>query len=127
MNDNFNVENPINENIEYAFKNLIFYVVASTQLDIYKEQKTKFEKVLFEINKILSIYVNKKNLASIDENILQSIKFDLIDLDTETKALNSYFAEWSLLWLDAIISLRLAEIKMKSDKNANDHISFYDD
>lgn len=52
MNDNFNVENPINENIEYAFKNLIFYVVASTQLDIYKVQKTKFEKVLFEINKV---------------------------------------------------------------------------
>ena len=72
----------------------------------------------------MSIYVNKKNLASTDENILQSIKFDLIDLDTETKALNSYFAEWSLLWLDAIISLR---IKMKSDKNANDHINFYGD
>ena len=72
----------------------------------------------------MSIYVNKKNLASIDENILQSIKFDLIDLDTETKALNSYFAEWSLLWLDAIISLR---IKMKSDKNANDNINFYGD
>jgi len=39
------------------------------------------------------------------------IKYDLIDLEVETQALKSYFAEWSLLWLDAIISLRKSEIK----------------
>lgn len=111
MNENFNVGNPTKENIDYAFKNLVFYVASSIQLDIYKEQKENFEKVLVEINKILATYVNNENLISIDENILQDIKFDLIDLDTETKNLNSYFAEWSLLWLDAIISLRISEIK----------------
>ena len=29
----------------------------------------------------------------------------------------SYFAEWSLLWLDAIISLRMSEIKMGGVNN----------
>ena len=43
---------------------------------------------------------------------LEKLRNDLIDLDTETKSLKSYFAEWSLLWLDAIISLRMSEIKM---------------
>ena len=112
MDETFNVGNPTKENSDYAFKNLIFYVMASTQLDIYKEQKESFEKVLNEIKAILAIYVNKESLVFIDEKKLENIKFDLIDLDTETKPLKSYFAEWSLLWLDAIISLRMSEIKM---------------
>ena len=60
MNENFNVGNPTKENIDYAFKNLIFYVTASTQLNVYREKKEDFKKVLTEINKILSIYVNKE-------------------------------------------------------------------
>ena len=117
MEETFNVGNPTRENIDYAFKNLIYYVTASTQLDIYKEQKENFEKVLVEIKTILETYVNKGNLISIDEEKLENIKFDLIDLDTETKSLKSYFAEWSLLWLDAIISLRMSEIKMRGVNN----------
>ena len=35
-----------------------------------------------------------------------------MDLDAETKKLKSYFAEWSLMWLEAIISLRMSKIKM---------------
>lgn len=116
MDENFNVGTPTKENIDYAFKNLIFYVTSSTRLDIYKEQKAKFEKVLTEVNNILAIYINKNALVSIDEKVLQNIKYDLIDLDNETKSLKSYFAEWSLLWLDAIISLRISEIK-KGDVN----------
>ncbi len=119
MEETFNVGNPTRENIDYAFKNLIYYVTASTQLDIYKEQKENFEKVLVEIKTILETYVNKGNLISIDEEKLENIKFDLIDLDTETKSLKSYFAEWSLLWLDAIISLRMLEIKMGDVNNEN--------
>lgn len=112
MEETFNVGIPTRENVDYAFKNLIFYSTASTKLDIYKKQKDNFEKVLVEINMILSTYVNKESLISINEEKLQNIKFDLIDLDNETKSLKSYFAEWSLLWLDAIISLRMSEIKM---------------
>ena len=37
MEETFNVENPTKENINYAFKNLIFYITASTQIDIYKQ------------------------------------------------------------------------------------------
>lgn len=33
MAEKFNVGNPTKENIDYAFKNLIFYVNASLQLD----------------------------------------------------------------------------------------------
>lgn len=117
MNETFNVGNPTKENIDYAFKNLIFYVTSSTQLNIYKEQKENFEKVLVKINKILATYVNKENLVSIEEEKLQNIKFDLVNLDTETKSLKSYFAEWSLLWLDAIISLRMSEMKMGGVNN----------
>lgn len=111
MEEKFNVENPTKENIDYAFKNLLFYVTSSTLLDLYKDQKERFKTVLFKINSILEIYVNKENLASINEEKLQNIKYDLIDLEVETQALKSYFAEWSLLWLDAIISLRKSEIK----------------
>lgn len=117
MDKAFNVGNPTKENIDYAFKNLIFYATASTQLDIYREKKNDFKKVLVELNKILATYVNEENLVSLDEKKLQDIKFDLIDLDTETKNLKSYFAEWSLLWLDAIISLRMSEIKLGGVNN----------
>lgn len=112
MDETFNVGTPTKENIDYAFKNLIYYVTASTQLDVYSKQKENFKKVLTEVNTILATYVNKESLVFINEEKLQNIKFDLIDLDTETKSLKSYFAEWSLLWLDAIISLRMSEIKM---------------
>ncbi len=117
MDETFNVGNPTRENIDYAFKNLIYYVTASVQLNIYSDQKENFEKVLAEINTILATYVNKESLVFINEEKLQNIKFDLIDLDTETKSLKSYFAEWSLLWLDAIISLRMSEIKMRGVNN----------
>ena len=113
MMENFNVGNPTKENIDYAFKNLIFYVTGATKLDIYKDKKYDFEKVLVEINEILALYVNEENLISIDEQKLQNIKFDLIDLDTETKTLKSYFAEWALQWLEAIMSLRMSEIEMR--------------
>ena len=112
MEEKFNVGNPTKENIDYAFKNLIYYVTASTQFDLYKKQKENFENVLLEINSILSIYVNKDSLVFISEEELENIKYDLIDLDSETKSLKSYFAEWSLLWLDAIISLRISEIRI---------------
>lgn len=112
MEEDFNVNNPTKENIDYAFKNLIFYVTESTLLDLYQNQKDDFKKVLLEINEILESYVNNENLSSINDEKLQNIKFDLIDLDVETKEIKSYFAEWSLLWLDAIISLRTSEIKM---------------
>ena len=117
MDETFNVGNPTRENIDYAFKNLIYYVTASVQLNIYSDQKENFEKVLAEINTILATYVNKESLVFINEEKLQNIKFDLIDLDTETKSLKSYFSEWSLLWLDAIISLRMSEIKMRGVNN----------
>jgi hypothetical protein len=112
MVENFNVGNLTKENVDYAFKNLVFYVNASLQLDIYKAQKESFEKVLVKVNDILATYVNEKSLTSISEEKLQDIRFDLIDLDVETKSLESYFTEWSLLWLDAIISLRNLEIKL---------------
>lgn len=118
MKENFNVENPTKENIDYAFKNLIFYVTSSTLLDLYKDQKERFKNVLIEINSILEIYVNKENLTSINEEKLKNIKYDLIDLEVETQTLNSYFAEWSLLWIDAIISLRKSEIKIGNVNNA---------
>ena len=117
MDETFNVGNPTRENIDYAFKNLIYYVTASVQLNIYSDQKENFEKVLAEINTILATYVNKESLVFINEEKLQNIKFDLIDLDTETKSLKSYFAEWSLLLLDAIVSLRMSEIKMRGVNN----------
>lgn len=117
MVEDFNVGSPTKENIDYAFKNLLFYVTGATKLDIYKDKKNDFEKVLVEINEILAIYVNKENLISIDDQKLQDIKFDLIDLEVETQALKSYFAEWSLQWIEAIISLRVSEIKMGDINN----------
>lgn len=115
--ENFNVKKPTKENIDYAFKNLIFYITASTQLDIYKEKQKEFEKILIEVYNILAIYVNSDNIVSIEEEILQNIRYDLIDLDIETKTLKSYFAEWSLLWLEAIISLRKSLIKIGGVNN----------
>ena len=117
MEETFNVGNPTKDNIIYAFKNLIFYINASIQLEIYKEYKKKFEKVLDKINNVLAIYINNEKLSLINEEILQDIKFDLIDLDVETKNLKSYYAEWSLLWIESIISLRVSEIKIGGIEN----------
>lgn len=114
LDNNFNVGTPTSENIEYAFKNLLFYLNASSCLDIYSEQRNSFEQILYKVNGILKIYVNNKNLSVIDEELLQDVKYDLIDLDDETKTLNSYYAEWSLMWLEVIMSLRMSEIKIGS-------------
>lgn len=116
MNNDFNVKNPSKENIDYVFKNLVYYVTASTNLSLYEKQRERFTEVLSKVNKILSIYVNKNSLVFIEDNDLQDIKYDLIDLDVETQNLKSYFAEWSLLWMDAIISLRSREIKKNSGR-----------
>ena len=91
MEENFNVENPTKENIDYAFKNLLFYVTSSTLLDLYKDQKEKFKNVLIEINSILEIYVNKENLTSINEE-KKKIKYDYVKkiLNEKIKDKNDY-------------------------------------
>lgn len=107
----FNVATPTKDNIEYAFKNLIFYLIASTSLKIYEYKKKEFEKVIEKVKNILKVYIEKGDLNSVSEEKLEDVKFDLIDLDTDTKTLNSYYAEWSLMWLEALISLRKTENK----------------
>lgn len=111
MNKDFNVGIPTQDNIDCAFKNLLFYLTASSKLNLYKSDKEEFQKVLIKVNKILEIYINKGKLESISEDLLQDIKYDLIDLDVKTQVLKTYYAEWSLLWLDALISLRQNTIK----------------
>lgn len=54
--------------------------------------------------------MNGEDLLKINDDLLQEVRYDLIDLDVETKNLKSYNAEWSLLWLDAIISLKNVKI-----------------
>ncbi|HHX70164.1 MAG TPA: hypothetical protein GX708_19200 [Gallicola sp.] len=108
----FNVANPTKDNIEYAFKNLFFYLIASTSLKIYEDKNEEFKKVIEKVKGIFKIYIEQGNLVIIAEEKLEDIKFDLIDLDTDTKTLNSYYAEWSLMWLEALISLRRTENKI---------------
>lgn len=111
MDKEFNVGSPTKDNIEFAFKNLLFYLTASSRLNLYKEENEEFQKVLLKVNKLIEIYINKGKLEAINNDLLQEIKYDLIDLDVKTQALKTYYAEWSLLWLDALISLRLSAIK----------------
>jgi len=117
VEEEFNVSNPTKDSIDHAFKNLIFYVTASASIDIYKNQKERFEDAIVKIRKIIAQYINEKDLLSISEEMLQEVKFDLIDLDVQTKHLESYYAEWSLLWLDAVISLRMSVIQKTGGEN----------
>lgn len=112
IGNEFNVADPTKDNIEYAFKNLIFYLIASTSLKIYEDKKDEFKKVIKKTEEILKTYIENDSLISITEEKFEDIKFDLIDLDTDTKVLKSYYAEWSLMWLEALISLRSTENKM---------------
>lgn len=112
MDNDFNVGNPTKENIEYAFKNLVYYVQASCLLDVYKAKKESFELTLKKINLIMKKFVNNGNLFSISIQEIDDIKFDVLDLDVETKELKSYYAEWCLLWIDAIKSLKIVEKRL---------------
>ena len=77
----FYVGNPTKENIEYAFKNLLYYLTASTYLDIYCDKKKDFELILDKVKNILVKYINCGNLSVINEKELEYIKFDFaIDL-----------------------------------------------
>lgn len=106
MGNDFNVGNPTKDNIDFAFKNLIYYIDASLELEEYKEFKKQIEDVSKKIKKALSIYVNRNDIILIEDELLQDIRYDLIDLRTETELLDSYYSEWSLQWLEAIISLK---------------------
>ena len=112
MEDNFNVANPTKENIEHAIKNLLFFVTASESIEEYKNYKEEFNKVLIKINSVLQTYFKEGNLKSIKEEALIDIKETLMDLDWETKLLNSYYAERALLWSEAIITIRQSEINL---------------
>lgn len=52
----FNVGNPTKENIESAFKNLLYYLTASVYLEIYYDIKKDFEQVLDKVKNICRIY-----------------------------------------------------------------------
>ena len=84
MDETFNVGSPTKENIDYAFKNLVFYVTASTQLDIYKlyvdaffEMQCKPED-LYKTNFVSQIYNLESNFfksASNNENFLVFLNY----------------------------------------------------
>ena len=112
VEDNFNVANPTKENIEHAIKNLLFFVTASESLEEYKNYKEQFNKVSIKIKYVLQTYFNEGNLKSIKEEALIDIKETLMDLDWETKLMNSYYAERALLWIEAIMTLRQSEINL---------------
>lgn len=113
IGENFNVGTPTKENIKYAFKKLYFYLKGCSNLEDYKEYREKFYKILKEVETISSIYNKTKKLFNIEDKILQDIKFDLIDLVDETRLIKSYYAEWSLQWAEAIISLKMSESNME--------------
>ena len=113
MGDNFNVENPTKENIEHAIKNLLFCVTAAASMDEYKECKELCNNALMKINNVLPIYFNTGSLKNIEIDDLQEIMYDLIDLEVESQDKKAYYyGEWSLLWIETIIRLRLYEIKL---------------
>ena len=113
MEDNFNVENPTKENIEYAIKNLLFCVTASLSIEEYKDCKELCVNALNKINKVLPIYFNTGSLKNIDIDDLQDVMYDLIDLQVETQGMTAYYyGEWSLLWIETIIRLRQYEINL---------------
>lgn len=60
MKENFNVKNPTSEYIEWAFKNLLFYITASSKLEIYKLQRSRFETSFEKANEILEEYLKHK-------------------------------------------------------------------
>ena len=111
FDNEFNVNVSTKENIEYAFKNLLFYVNSSFYLDEYKEYKELIHKILVKVNSVFDMYVNGDDLLKLTDEDLEDIKLDLIDLDSETKINKSYFIEWSLMWVEAIIALRKTEMK----------------
>ena len=118
MEDNFNVENPTKENIEHAIKNLLFCVTAAASMDEYKECKELCNNALTKINKVLPIYFNTGSLKNIEIDDLQEIMYDLIDLEVEAQDKKAYYyGEWSLLWIETIIRLRLYEIKLGGTSN----------
>lgn len=112
IGDNFNVTNPTKENIEHAIKQLLFYVTASASIEEYKDYKELYNNALVKINKVLPIYFNTGCLKNIDKDDLQDIMYDLLDLEVETQGMNSYYGEWSLLWIEAIITIRQSEINL---------------
>ena len=113
MEDNFNVENPIKENIQHAIKNLFFCVTAASSIDEYKECKELCNNALMKINKVLPIYFNTGSLKNIEIDDLQEIMYDLIDLEVESQDKKAYYyGEWSLLWIEVFVRLRLYEIKL---------------
>ncbi len=118
MNEYFNVNNPSEKNIDYAFKNMVYYITASTRLNLYKDYRERFRVILKKVNnKILDVYVNEENLISVDDKDLEEVRYELMDLDIETRGIPSYFAEWSLLWFEAVMSLKRSLEAMDNAKN----------
>ena len=102
----------LQKNIEHAIKNLLFFVTASASTEEYKNYKELFNNVLVKINKALPVYFKTGSLKNIDKDDLQDIMYDLLDLEVETQGMNSYYGEWSLLWIEAIITIRQSEINL---------------
>ena len=110
--DQSSKENPTEKKKQYVY-DLI------KPLALYNDVSDEFLIRLRIKNNNVNMETMVKRFIGENENgeyLLEYIKFDLIDIDTETKILNSYYAEWSLLWFEAIISLRKSEIKMKGEK-----------
>lgn len=95
--------------------NFYFFVTAS--IKEYKDYKIQFNDALAKINKVLPTYFETGTLKTIKKDDLQDIMYDLLDLEVETQGMYSYYAEWSLLWIEAIITLRQSEINLSGTIN----------
>lgn len=107
MNHEFKINDFSKENVDFCFKNLLFNLICSINYKEYEFKKEEFQKNFELVVELFKIYLNDNSLKNIDLAKLEDIKDNLISLDYETQRLSSYYGEWSRLWLENLMKLKI--------------------
>jgi len=114
MNNNINAftyePNPTDENITYAFEQIITPIAIATNFIPYKKSWKHFEEILKKVTKWAIIYDTTKDLLKVDFEEFINIRQQLFELDSEFLPEDGLYVEKAYEW---VLQLQILIEKLK--------------
>lgn len=110
--DDFNVNNPTRQNIEYAFSKLLFNLNAAIASVEYKDSNDKYNKMLEYVKKWETVYLKNGDLINVNHEELLDVYDQLAELRCQGQ-----YAERADQWHSCLMLLRKAQIDEKEKNN----------
>lgn len=110
----FNENDPSLENIDIVLGKILFCLTSASVFNDYYDLQNEIKKELNKFRSLLKIYINSKDLFSVDFGLLNSIAIKISTLDCQTVTRDGMYLEMADVWLSILIGYYKLSAKEKN-------------